>query len=295
MLAGGGRRSPAARLTCRNSPGRVAARLAPGVLGNRVRIRSLLAGLLSLVALLCGCTTPASGQLEAGARDAPVVLRSISTSVDLSAPLRSGYTPGLASELFWLSVTSLMTFGVPLADVPNVLDRHRTTVADLTPGCRADWTEAMKRWSPAAVDETRESVLHDLQSAITKELARLGRDLRVEVADQSTGDADIDGLVRRLAGQLGTSQLLLADISYGVALRPSDCVFVMRALATLHVEITDRPATPDPARHVTLSTQAIVPVKSWASDPAIEQKTRRDLLEHLGNEVVATLSRSGPR
>jgi hypothetical protein len=128
---------------------------------------------------------------------APLVLRPGTVTVDMTAPARKVYTPGLGEELFWMSATALVTFGAALLAAPDVIARHQMTIRELPPGCESSWAEVTNLayqppWlGPAGArnsEELRNSVLRLLDEAVRKDMARRGQELTIEVEPRGAND-----------------------------------------------------------------------------------------------------------
>lgn len=224
---------------------------------------------------------------------APIVLRPGSVTVNLNAPTRPGYAPGLAKEVFWLSVTALMTFGAPLLDLPNVLERNRTSVLDLPPKCTDNWNEVMNRPQWLGPAEARHSALKVLEDAVKQDLARRGQELTIEIepagADDPYGAEALVDIGKRLRAPL----LAVADVSFSIEPQPSKCSMLMRVSAHMHLERTAYPSSEmTPEFSVALTRASPVSVMEWGTNSEVGGQALRSLLGQLGKDIVTALPRS---
>lgn len=217
----------------------------------------------------------------------PIVLRPGAVSVNMTAPTRPGYTPGLASEVFWLSMTALMTFGAPVLMLPDVLERHRTDVSALPPKCADSWNKVIggPQWLGPA--EARHSALNALEDAVKQDLARRGLELPIEVEPAGAADPHGADALVEIGKRLSAPVLAVADVSFSIEPQQQECAMLMRVSAHVHLVSTNYPgAEMPPAFSVSLTRASPVSVMEWGANPEVGGRALRGLLGQLGQDIV---------
>jgi hypothetical protein len=270
-----------------------------------MRPSSFVSASLALLLILAsqGCAnqnTLLSKELPLGGTQdawrAPLVLRPGTVTVDMTAPARKVYSPGLGEELFWMSATALLTFGAALLATPDVIARHEMTVRELPPGCETSWVEVTNRayrppWlGPAEArnsEELRNSVLKLLEEAVRNDLARRGQELTIEVEPKGANDPQGAQALEDIGRRLSAPALAVADVSFSIEPQPKKCSMQMRVSAQLHLEAPGAKVTPTPG--AVLDRSSSLPVEQWAKDPELGGKALRSLVEQLGKDIVNAL------
>lgn len=218
---------------------------------------------------------------------APLVLRPGAVAVNMQAPTRKGRAPGLAAEVFWLSVTALFTFGGPLLDLPNVVARHQTSELDLPKDCAQSWTQLMTRPQWLAPPEERTSALQALADAMRSDLDRRGQALTIEIEPTSADDPRSTPALAEIGRRLSVPALAVADVLFAIEPQPKQCAMLMRVSAQMHLDTLGADAKPAQAVSFTRATSVAVP--QWARDPGVGNEALRGLLDRIGADIVRAL------
>lgn len=236
--------------------------------------------------LTMGLSCPAYATGLEGKLLPPIVLRMDKVSVQQSGmPSTSGSSGKTAKEVFWLSMTALLTFGAPLLDLPNVLERG---AADARPArmCLDSWKAILdgpKPWLKST--DVQEFVLQTVRGEAARLVANRPRPVMVEVAAGGTNDAQGAEAISEIGVRLSTPSLVLTDVSVGVEPLSSGCAALFRATAKLHVESTGA-AKGDTPSSATVSKSEAVDVHGWSTDPEVGRRALRIALLQLADEIV---------
>ncbi|MFT3955080.1 MAG: hypothetical protein QM722_12030 [Piscinibacter sp.] len=224
---------------------------------------------------------------------APLVLRPGPVAVNMQAPTRTGQSPGTAGEVFWLSVTALLTFGGSLLDLPNVVARHRTTVLDLPPDCADSWTQLMNRPQWLGPPEERMSALTVLAEAMREDLQRRGQALTIQIEPVAADDPRSAPALADAGARLASPMLAVADVLFGIEPQPRQCRMEMRVSVRMHLEAPAQgPQSPE---SVSLTRAHAVSVVQWAADPDVASRALQSLLGQIGRDIVGALPASPAR
>lgn len=221
---------------------------------------------------------------------APLVLRPGPVAVNMQAPTRVGNSPGLGGEVFWLSVTSLLTFGGPLLDLPNVVARHKTTVLDLPKDCAESWVQVMNRPQWLEPSEARTSALNVLAHAMNLDLEGRGRRLTIVIEPTSADDPLAMEALAGVGTRLSASVLAVADVLFSIEPQPKKCAMLMRVSAKLQLETLG--IEPKRQEAFTLSKASSLSVMQWAMDPEPGTRALQSILTQLGQDIVGLLPAS---
>ena len=248
---------------------------------------SLALGLLLSVGL--SCPTHAIG--SEGDPLPPIVLRMGDVTVQHGAmPSAGGNAAKTAKEVFWLSVTALLTLGVPLLDLPNVLERGGADARSVQL-CLESWKAILEgpgSWLKSS--EINDFVIRTVESETARLLETRARPVIVRVGSSGTthqGNADA---LREIAHQLSTDRLVLGHVSVGVEPLSPGCVARLQANAGLRlVEIgaaasdnEDQVSGPLSA----VSRSETVDVHGWATEPEVGRRALRLALLQLAEAIV---------
>lgn len=217
----------------------------------------------------------------------PIVLRPGPAAVNMHAPTRAGHSPGLAGEVFWLSVTALLTFGGPLLDLPNVVARHQTSVLDLPQECAGSWVQVMNRPQWLGPVEERVSALQLLADAMKLDLERRGQKHTIEIESTGTDDPRGAEALISVGRRLNAPVLAVTDVLFSIEPQPKKCAMLMQVSAQMRLERLDV-ATKLPEA-VAFTKASAVSVTQWATDPALGTRTLQELLGRIGRDIVSAL------
>jgi len=243
----------------------------------------------ALLAASLSCPVCAAG-LESSSLP-PIVLRINQVSVAASGlPSPGGTSAGTAKEVFWLLATSVLTFGVPLLDLPNVLER-RAADADSARLCLDSWKAILdgpKPWLNSA--DVQEFVLQTIRVEAARLVANRTRPVVVEVASGGTDDARRKEAIGEIGVRLSVPSVVLVDVSLGVEPSSPGCAALFRVKADLHVEPTaaakqGMPPSASPSLP-TIGKSEAVDVRRWAADPEVGRQALRLALLQIAEEIV---------
>jgi hypothetical protein len=218
---------------------------------------------------------------------APLVLRPGPVAVNMQAPARSGHSSGLGGEVFWLSVTALLTFGGPLLDLPNVVARHQTTVLDLPKECAESWVQVMNRPQWLGPSDARTSALNVLADSMKLDLERRGRTLTIEIDPTSGDDPRSVEALATIGKRHSAAVLAVADVLFSIEPQPKKCAMLMRVSASMHLEKLG--IEPRSLEAVTLSKAITLSVTQWDKDPEVGTRALQDLLGRIGQDIISAL------
>jgi hypothetical protein len=203
----------------------------------------------------------------------PIVLLLDDVAVEWSGiPSRSTFSTNTAKEVFWLSITALMTFGAPLLDLPNVIERGRAETAD-DRSCSESWKVVLN--GPTSVlkaKDLRELAVDAIRSEAIRLISDRGQSVKVEIGRIAGSQRSRANVVGELRSQLSTPNLIVADVRVGVA-GEAGCTARFRAIADVRHERLEaaglwggsetRPSV------ITVQGSEGFDVKLWAEQPEV--------------------------
>lgn len=222
---------------------------------------------------------------------APIVLRMEKVTVEQSGMPSTGRASAkTATEVLSLLTTAVLTFGVPLLDLPRVLEKGGgdSRSAQLCLGSWKEILEGPQPWLKSA--EVQDFVLQTIQGEATRLVASRDPQVMVEVAAGGTNDAQRREALREIGVRLSASSVFLTDVSVGVEPMSSGCTARFRAQANLHLETIgaskgDAPSGVSPSL-ATVSKSETVDVHGWATEPEVGRRALRLALVQLAQEIV---------
>ncbi len=252
-----------------------------------MRCLSLALGFLLLVGLRC----PAHATGSEGDPLPPIVLRMGEVTVQHGAmPSTGGNAAKTTREAFWLSVTALLTFGVPLLDLPNVLERGEkdTRTVQL---CLESWKAILEGpKSPLKSSEFNDFVMRTIAAETARLLETRARPVVVRVASSGATHSGNADALREIASELSTHSLVLGDVSIGVEPFSPGCVARLQASASLQLVEVGAAASDysgqDSRSLSAVSSSEIVDVHGWATEPEVGRRALRLALLQLAEAVV---------
>jgi len=216
----------------------------------------------------------------------PIVLRMDGVSVATRGmPSTASSTAKTGQELFWLSVTALLTFGAPLLAVPDVLERG-DAYARPARLCMESWKtvlEGTQRWLKSG--DFQEFVLQSLRGETSRLVAIEARPIAVEVASGGSTDAQRKAIVREIGDRLSARVVLLADVHIDVEPLSYGCSALFRITASLQA-VSAAMTNGDVVNFTKVSEWAPVNVHAWAKDPEEGRDAMRLILPKLADQIV---------
>jgi hypothetical protein len=191
----------------------------------------------------------------------PLELRLLELNLAPAEPLAAaGPASSTAKEVFWLSIRALMTFGVPLLDLPNVLRRSGEDGASAQ-RCRSSWKDVERESGPWL--RSADVAGYVLQT-VRDEVRRHG-DSRAAVAELR---------VRMISLPCAAEFRATADVQCATAgppePRPNDA----------------SPAEP-PLQRAAVGAEETVDIHRWAAAPELGRQALTEALTRLAREVGA--------
>lgn len=248
---------------------------------------SLALGLLLSVGL--SCPTHAIG--SQGDPLPPIVLRMGEVTVQHDAmPSTDGNAAKTAKEVFWLSVTALLTLGVPLLDLPNVVQRGGADARSVQL-CLESWKAILEgpgSWLKSS--EINDFVIRTVEGETARLLETRARPVIVKVASTgATHQGNADAL-KEIAHQLSTDRLVLGDVSVGVEPLSPGCVARLQATAGLRLAEIGAAASDNEVQVSrplsAVSRSETVDVHGWATEPEVGRRALRLALLQLAEAIV---------
>ncbi|HJW03347.1 MAG TPA: hypothetical protein VJ548_08725 [Azospira sp.] len=225
----------------------------------------------------------------------PIVLRLGGISVaQTGMPSPGSSNANTATEVFWLSVTALLTFGAPLLDLPNVLERGDANARNARL-CAESWERVRHgdaSWLKS--EDLQGEVLESIRDEVITQLGNHEPAVTVEIAAGGTGLAQRAKAIREIAIRLAAPALILADVRVGI--EPGlECTVRFSSNADMSLEETERPGaggSPEVARpFATVSGSSNADVHQWAAEPEVGRRALRQALLQLAREIARAYAR----
>ena len=205
-------------------------------------------------------------------------------------PSTSANSAKTARQVFWLLTTSLLTFGVPLLDLPRVLEEGGADERSAQL-CLASWKAILDGPQPwLNSTEAQEFVVQTIRDEVTRFTAHQARPVTIELAAPGSNDAARTDAISAIGIRLATPSLALAQISVSVEPSQPRCAADFRATANLQVQpigavMRNPPADLAPPL-ATLSKSEAVDLRDWAADPELGRQALRLALVQLARAVL---------
>ena len=221
----------------------------------------------------------------------PLVLLIDKVSLDQSAmPSPSANSAGTAKEVFWLLTTSLLTFGVPLLDLPRVLEEGGADERSARL-CLASWKAILdgpQPWLKSA--DLQEFVMQTIRDEVTRLVDHKARPVTVELAAPDSNNSARAEAINEIGIRLAASSLALAEVSMSVEPSQSGCAADFRARANLQVQSIGaekgNPPLGSSPPLATLGKSQTVDVHDWATDPELGRQALRLALVQLTQAII---------
>ena len=229
---------------------------------------------------------------KADSENLPIVLRLEPVSLNESGlPSTAASSAKTTQEVFWLSVTSLLTFGAPLLDLPNVLDRGEARAHPIQM-CLKSWDEI--RNGPSSwfkSDEIRKFALQTLEQELVRLIA--GRALAVKVQTEAGGNNAGQENPATEGEKAGHDKEagVLANVSILVDPSSSEqCEAQLRLSAKLfsgpHSAAVAGSKSGELNALLAVSLAEPLAVHEWASDPEVGRTALRIVLLQLATAIA---------
>lgn len=254
-----------------------------------MRCLSLALGFL----LLVGLRFPAHATGSEADSLPPLVLRMGEVTVKNGAmPSTGGHAAKTAREAFWLSVTALLTFGVPLLDLPNVVERGEKDSRSVQL-CLEDWKAVLEGpKSSLKSPEFNDFVMRTIAAETASLLETRAGPVVVRIASSSVTQPGNADALNAIASELSTHSLVLGDVSIDVEPSSLGCVARLQANASLQlVEVGTeaRDYSGQNSRSLSaVSSTEVADVHGWASEPEVGRRALRLALLQLAEAIVKT-------
>lgn len=233
-----------------------------------------------------------------GENHSAIILRMNTVALnEQSLPSTSATSAETAKEVFWLSVTALLTFGLPLIDLPNVLERGEANARPIRE-CLESWAvirNGPNSWLKSA--DIRDFVLQTLQRDIARLMAEEAHPVRVQTEPNINAPQDAPAIKGGTTG-LTAHAALLAEVSLVIESSTSaECGAQIRLNANLHTD-TDLVAlshsNPSELTNlVTVSGAKAVDVHAWAQDPEAGRIALQIAIRQLASAIVRVYASTG--
>ena len=221
----------------------------------------------------------------------PLVLSLNEVSVERSGvPSTGTISTETAKEVFWLSITALLTFGAPLLDLPEVLERGRAG-AGATQRCVDSWKVVLggaDSWLKSS--ELREYVLDTMRVEALRVGGSREQSVRVDTVSPVEARSRRAKLIKEAGARLSAPDVIFVDIRLGVEPLATGCTAQFRAKANLRLERTDpgrgvntKEASPYAS---TVEGSEGVDVHRWAAEPDSGRRALRQALVQLAQAIV---------
>lgn len=241
--------------------------------------------------LVAGCSSTVMLPATEANRLPPMFLSLHDVSVTRGAMSSPGATSSkTAKEVFWLSMTALLTLGAPLLDLPNVLERGKSD-AEGAQRCIDSWNNVLKgvdAWLQSG--DLRSHALDTIRVEAMRLLSRREPLVRIDVAPSEAVSWNRAEAVREMGRRLATSDLIVVDVRLGVAPSSTGCTAEIRAKADVHHEriAAQRPAAAlgRSSDVVTLERSEGVDVLQWAAEPDTGRRVLQNVLVQLAQDIV---------
>lgn len=228
----------------------------------------------------------------------PIILRLNTFSLnEQRLPSTARVSENTAKEVFWLGITALLTFGVPLLDLPEVLDRGEANARPIRE-CLESWDEIRNgpnSWLKSA--DMRAFALQTLQQEVARLMASSGRPVEVKTESSDTKRPTEKPAI---AGDVvGAARYPSFRANVSIVIDPSSsgqcgADFGVSANLQSQTHATDfSPSSPSELINVgTISAAEAVDVHAWARDPEVGRKALRLALGQLANAIAEAYRRS---
>ena len=251
-------------------------------------MRFLAAACSLLLVSGCGSIPPAAGPERS--LFPPIVLSLDEVSVERSGmPSTSTSSAETAKEVFWLSITALLTFGAPLLDLPQVVERSRAAAGE-TQRCIDSWKVVSGPDSWLKSSELREYVLDTIRVEATRGVGSRETSVRVDVVSPVEVRSKRTKLIEEAGARLSAADVIFVDVRLGVQPLSTGCTGEFRAKANLRLERTDpvRGADAKEASPYASSVEGTegVDVQRWAAEPDSGRRVLRQALAKLARAIV---------
>jgi hypothetical protein len=191
----------------------------------------------------------------------------------------------------------LFTFGAPLLDLPNVLERGDAN-ARSTRLCAESW-ESVRHGDASWLKsgELQGEVLESIRDEVVTQLGNHEPAVAVEIASGATGQTQRAKAIREIAIRLAAPAVILTEVRVGI--EPAlECTARITGHAELSLEVTERPG-PAPSPEVprpfaTVSGSSSADVHQWAAEPEVGRRALRQALLQLAREIAKAYAREVP-